>query len=317
LFSPLLPPPLSPPPPPPPPATPPPPGRTLRRLFLGARRPARAHIAIVAAHPDDEIIGAGAQFSRWRNLEFIHVTDGAPRNLRDALAAGFAHRKNYALARKRELESALALAGLASAPRLELGFADQGASRSLVKLTRALMEAIRAIQPEALITHPYEGGHPDHDATAFAVHAACRLLLQAEGPAPEILEMTSYHNRAGIMVTGEFLPCADRQARTLRLTKGQRALKRQMFECFTTQEAVLRAFKLDCERFRPAPHYDFTQPPHPGPLYYERFDWGMTGARWRRLAKQALAELGMLEELVSGFDIRAGRSLSPSLCTRT
>lgn len=48
-----------------------------------------------------------------------------------------------------------------------------------------------------------------------------------------------------------------------------------------------RSFPIDVERFREAPEYDFTQPPHEGRLHYEYFDWGMTGDRWRSLASEA------------------------------
>jgi N-acetylglucosamine malate deacetylase 2 len=54
---------------------------------------------------------------------------------------------------------------------------------------------------------------------------------------------------------------------------------------------MLRRVPLDVERFRPAPVYSFTEPPHPGKLFYENFDWGMTAERWRRLAAEALEEL--------------------------
>ena len=36
------------------------------------------------------------------------------------------------------------------------------------------------------------------------------------------------------------------------------------------------------ERFRPTPGYDFSRPPHPGLLWYERLGWPLDGARWRR-----------------------------------
>ncbi len=45
-----------------------------------------------------------------------------------------------------------------------------------------------------------------------------------------------------------------------------------MLACFRTQAAILSHFDRQAERFRPAPAYDFTAPPHPGPLNYE--DWG-------------------------------------------
>jgi hypothetical protein len=66
-----------------------------------------------------------------------------------------------------------------------------------------------------------------------------------------------------------------------------------MFDCFVTQQHMLAQFKLDAERFRRAPEYNFSQPPHPGKLHYENFNWGITGQRWRELAAAALNSLGL------------------------
>ena len=66
-----------------------------------------------------------------------------------------------------------------------------------------------------------------------------------------------------------------------------------MLDCFVTQRAVLAAFPVGTERLRPAPDYDFIQPPHAGRLFYETFPWGMTGMRFRRLAAEALDALGL------------------------
>lgn len=41
-----------------------------------------------AAHPDDETVGMGATLYRLREAAIIHVTDGAPRDMRDARAQG-------------------------------------------------------------------------------------------------------------------------------------------------------------------------------------------------------------------------------------
>lgn len=79
--------------------------------------PSDARVAVVGAHPDDETIGAGAQLARLRRLTLVHVTDGAPRNGRDAAAAGFADPRAYAEARRAELDAALA----AGAPALPAG----------------------------------------------------------------------------------------------------------------------------------------------------------------------------------------------------
>ena len=246
---------------------------------------------IVAAHPDDEVIGAGAQLPRLPGVTIVHTTDGAPRDLRDAHAAGFAGWEAYASARRHELAAALRLAGVSAAAACTLGFADQGASFHLVELADALAAVFAERRPEVVITQPYEGGHPDHDATAFAVHAACALLARRGLRPPALVEMTSYHAGDGGLVTASFLPRPQSEVITLVLDAQARARKRALVACFATQRAVLARFPLEIERFRPAPSYDFARPPHDGRLYYEHFDWGVDGIRWRALARAALAKL--------------------------
>ena len=143
-----------------------------------------------------------------------------------------------------------------------------------------------------MLTHAYEGGHPDHDAAAFAVRAALALLAARGAPVPAAAEFPSYHARGPAMVFGRFLPGGPR-ARAARLSPEEHALKRQMLDCFATQRAVIARFPTHTERFRPAPDYDFRRPPHPGRLLYERFGWGMTGKEWRALARAATRTLGL------------------------
>lgn len=251
-------------------------------MFEDALRP-----VIVAAHPDDETIGLGGQLLHLKNLRIIHVTDGAPGNGRDAAGRGFRSRDDYALARRMELIQALAIAGIGPDGATCLGFVDQDASLHLVEVVRALRKIFDETAADIVFTHPYEGGHPDHDATSFAVHAAARQCASH----PRIIEFTSYHRNGDAMISGCFLPSIGSKVRTLHLSPDQRRRKRRMFACFSSQQDMLKLFRDDVERFRLAPDYDFTLPPHPGPLHYEGCDWGMTGERWRSLAAGALEEL--------------------------
>ena len=250
----------------------------------------RSRLMIVAAHPDDETIGLGAQLCRFADALLIHVTDGAPRDGQDARSHGFATHADYAAARRGEFAEALMVGEAAGLRAATLGVPDKKAFLDLVGLSRELAERLRRERPVAVLTHAYEGGHPDHDAAAFAVHAVCRELSAEERPA--IIEMPLYHARDGHMVTNRFLPAPSREL-TVRLGEADRRRKRRMVNCFCTQRELLCRFELDPERFRPAPAYDFRAPPHSGTLLYEVFGWGISGAQWRLRAKEALYLLGL------------------------
>jgi LmbE family N-acetylglucosaminyl deacetylase len=247
-----------------------------------------ARVMLVAAHPDDEIIGAGSRLAHFRDLVLVHVTDGAPRNMFDAGTHGFTRREDYAAARRNELLCALKEARCT--PELvDLCVADQETTANAAEIARRLAGLLRERSPGLVLTHAYEGGHPDHDATALAVHLAVASL---NSPGPALYEFASYHARNGGFHCGDFLPHTDPRVITFELSPHERTRKQAMLDCFITQRDVLKFFRTDVERFRIAPSYDFTIPPHEGRLYYERFDWGMQGGEFRSLARNALKEFG-------------------------
>jgi LmbE family N-acetylglucosaminyl deacetylase len=172
-----------------------------------------------------------------------------------------------------------------------LGVPDQRAAHALARVAHQLAERFAHPGARIVLTHAYEGGHPDHDATAFAVHAAARLMQQSGAPAPHIVELTGYHLRDGRFVTGEFLPADAAPERCVTLSAPARALKRRMLDCFHTQAETLTPFGVECERFRRAPRYRFTEPPHPGSPLYDAFPWGLRSAEWPDLIVQAAGRL--------------------------
>jgi LmbE family N-acetylglucosaminyl deacetylase len=266
-------------------------GRTSEELsFLASRWTEPPRIMIVSPHPDDEVIGAGTRLPNLPNSIVVQVTNGSPADEQDARAAGFENRDDYARARERELREALQLAGLRNV--VHLGFPDQGTSHQLAGLTRSLREIIRAHSPDYLLTVPYEGGHPDHDSTALAVSAACGELESWMRPA--IIEMLSYHERDGACEMEAFLSETP-DVLSIELSESERNFKRRLFECFKTQQRVLCWFPIRFEKFRFAPRYNFLRAPHDGVLYYEKFPWGMEGAKWRQLARDALVQRALCE----------------------
>jgi hypothetical protein len=91
------------------------------------------------------------------------------------------------------------------------------------------------------------------------------------------------------MVTGRFIGEESESEELVIFSAEERELKRQMLVCFRTQAEMLSRFTLERECFRRAPAYDFTAPPHPGPLLYERWGWGISGTVWRKFAAEALS----------------------------
>lgn len=246
---------------------------------------------VIVAHPDDEAIGAGARLRALPDAHIVHVTDGAPRNPAYALRKGFPSREEYARSRQDELSAALAMLGVPRERTHCLDIVDGEAADRLVEITYRLADLLDRLRPEVAVTHPYEGGHTDHDATAFAVHLACGVLRREGAPAPIVLELTSYHMYGGSRRLGEFLPFPELEERTVDLEPGTQHLKQEMYDCFASQQQCLAPFPRDRERFRAAPRYLFTEPPHPGRLLYEHVSPDFNGARWRESARQALERL--------------------------
>ncbi len=251
---------------------------------LRRRTPIWDPVAIVVAHPDDETIAAGASLSLLRHLTLVHVTDGAPARMQDARAAGFVTAEGYAAARRDELRRAMQAAG-AVLRYVALGVRDQRAVRHLAEIVSSLRDILARCA--LVITHAYEGGHPDHDACALAVQRACAMLARP----PAVLEFPAYHAApGGDWVVQRFLPSGP-PGEALRLDPSDVARKRAALACFATQRDTLARFDSGREVFRPALACDFFTAPHPGKLLYERFGWGITGAQWRGLAGAGLQHL--------------------------
>jgi len=258
-------------------------GEILARL---RREPADSdlRILILAAHPDDETIGASLLLSRSRKSSVAFLTDGAPRDTRLWPPGMNGSREDYANLRRREATSVMSITGISQDAIAWLGGVDQEAVFEIDRLIDQFRNLLVRTNVDLVVTHPYEGGHPDHDAAAVVARIAASL---SENP-PALLEMTSYHACDGRCVTGEFLNSDESLTTSFDLSIGDRERKRRMLDSYASQRLVLENFPIHNEPLRFAPEYDFSKPPHEGRLWYECMGWAMTGPRWRELASAAL-----------------------------
>jgi len=247
--------------------------------------------SVIVAHPADEVVGAGCLISKLVDVSVLHITDGAPSDMQDAKAAGFSNRSDYAQARKEECIAALSIANVPEERVVDLAVTDQCAAHCLTELTKKIATFLQQTGADIVVTHPYEGAHPDHDATAFATHAALRLMKKNGFRPPVLFEMALHPSTDWKAKVPEFLPGSERETTTLLLDERAQQLKQQMFDCFQSQRASLEVSPLGPEKFRQPPAYDFNAPPQDGKLHYENLNLGLTSEEWHTLAGNALVEL--------------------------
>jgi LmbE family N-acetylglucosaminyl deacetylase len=242
------------------------------------------------AHPDDETIAVGARLGRFANAHLVHVTDGVPHSESVPRAHGFDSISEYRDARQEELHQVLLAAGIPTISRECLEVPDQEVSFQLTWLTRRLLLLLRIHRPEAIFTHPFEGGHPDHDACAFAAHHAVDLLRFRHEPAPLIIESPFYHagKLGNGMETGTFLlsECETPEI-AYPLSPREQQHKRTLLGCFKSQQDILSSFPVDEEHFRIAPAYEFRRPPNFGSVMYDNYSRGVKSNAFCDLAWEA------------------------------
>lgn len=254
-------------------------------------------VILFCAHPDDEVLGSASLLHYLKdNLKVVTVTDGAPKKMDDAIAAGFCSREAYSKARFQEQLNAMYSAGITEAQVYQLGFIDQQASYQMGAVCHKILEILQNCKPEIVLTHAYEGGHPDHDTTAFAVWAAVEMLKKCQGDAPEVVEFACYHgNGSSELVYYQFIDYPQIPVWSIQLDQEQIENKKKLIQYYTSQWKTLENFPLTVERFRKAPSYNFEKPPHQGVLLYEFYDWGMSANNWNQLATETIHLLKLNE----------------------
>ena len=224
---------------------------------------------VVVAHPDDEAIACGALLQRMRSPAIVFMTDGAPEDPK-FWGKPYSSRAYYMDVRRSEAQNALSQIRAASEP---FDVPDQNLYRNLDSAIQHLNQLIQRYRPEIILTHAYEGGHPDHDACSFL-----SSVIGKQFGVP-VWEMPLYNRAAGEMVRQQFLTRDDSPGRAvLTATVDEIQHKKKMISAYQSQADFIKDFEPEVEQFRPQPQYDFAEPPHKGVLNYEAWNWPMSGS---------------------------------------
>jgi LmbE family N-acetylglucosaminyl deacetylase len=243
--------------------------------LIASGAPVRETVAVVVAHADDETLWAGAALGRMADCRLIHLTDSSPRDLGDARRLGFDTREAYTAARAEELDAALVALG-ATPVRIAYGVPDQEAVDHLPSIVERLIVDCAGV--EAIATHAYEGGHPDHDAAALSVRIAADRL------GVPVVEFASYNLHRGERVWARFEPDPGRPEHSRPLLPDEQARIDAALAAHQSQAGVFSDWRPEVERWRAAPRYDFTWPPPGEGCLYDGFGWALTSASWRERA---------------------------------
>ena len=138
---------------------------------------------VVAAHPDDEVLGASGILTS-RRCTIVLATDGVPP---DADDPGLAERRvAEARVAHRHLDARVDAI-------VRLGFADQRLADAVGDLAGALVDVVAAHDGADVYVPAYQRGHPDHDAVYVAAQVArARLDARAGERTRQWLAYTLY-----------------------------------------------------------------------------------------------------------------------------
>jgi LmbE family N-acetylglucosaminyl deacetylase len=221
---------------------------------------------LVVAHPDDEVIGCGLLLQRLPQATIAFMTDGAPA---DRYFWGkFGSRTAYAEVRAKE--TARALGHLKRAKIMRFGVRDQGLMFHLQAALEWLGKIVAAERPQTIVTHAYEGGHPDHDCCSFL-----SSLLAAEYRV-QVREIPLYSREGGKLVR-QHVPNGSK-ATCISASDEEAQRKLEMVRAYRSQEEFLQSFNLSTERYLCEPRHDYARRPHAGKLNYECWGWEIAGS---------------------------------------
>ena len=222
-------------------------------------------IVLLIPHPDDEVVGCAEAIrqavAQGSDVFGCYLTNGVPHPSllwpwqRTGHAARVARRWH-------EAEAAAARLGIRMALRQDIP--TRALKDHLAQTAARLDGAFGALRPSVVWAPAYEGGHQDHDVTSYLARRVAERC--------EVWEFSEYNFEAGRVRSQRFIGPSGGE-REIRLDAEAAREKQALLALYASERGNLSCVRCQRECFRPLARYDYTRPPHPGRLFYQRFQW--------------------------------------------
>jgi LmbE family N-acetylglucosaminyl deacetylase len=223
------------------------------RCNVAVRSEPKGGVLVVAAHPDDEVLGNGLTMikhrARGERVVVVFATNGAGGNWRDGIGAG----SGLAARRFSEACAALGEIGIPAQDVVCLGFPDGGLQRYVREAARDIERLLLDCAPRVVYVHALEGGHLDHDMTSYIVQSLC-----ARQGLRNVYEWCEYNRDAPLgqsprearFAADPYLPNFER--RMMESTDEERQIKLRMLTHYASQAGIIAQYPFQSEGLRAA-----------------------------------------------------------------
>jgi LmbE family N-acetylglucosaminyl deacetylase len=224
-----------------------------------------SRILLLAAHPDDEVVGCCAAIGRARaqgsSVSILFLTTGIPGRER----LWFWQRSHYSnYVERRRAEARQVCTGLGAQIVAFSDVPSRELAAYLNKARKLVLEHFSTAPADMLWVPAYEGGHPDHDMANF-IGSTLRGKAQ-------VWEYSEY-NFFGEKTRSNVFFAANGSELQLTLSSEERQAKTNALNMYASERRNLNYVRTEQEMFRPLAEYDYKQQPHAGTLFYRRYAW--------------------------------------------
>ncbi|MEM2138900.1 MAG: PIG-L family deacetylase [Candidatus Woesearchaeota archaeon] len=213
-------------------------------------------LLIIGPHPDDVEFSTGRLIlnRNQKNTFVFCMTDG-----RKGQEYGNLSEDEFAKIRIKESKKALSYLGINQKNIFYFNLKDQEVIRNPYIIDK-LYILIKKILPDFVLICPWEGAHPDHDAThLFAIIALKNLDYNFN----KIIEYGSYNFFNGKLNVQKFIP---KETEEFKLYPDEKTQKKWLnaIQYFKSQISLQKKYipKSKYEIFRKLPYYDYSKLPY-------------------------------------------------------